>query len=157
MAVVLLLLLALVVIAVFSGVKNLLPHERGVVYRLGQALPNAVGPGLVLTIPGLDRMVRVSLAEQKVEIPRATVTTGAESSQVDFTIAFRVLDPVRAATEVYDYRESVASAARRMIESTKGKDSTDIAAFVRSQLEDAARPWGIQIQSVNEKRFGSAR
>ncbi|SRR6266849_2350701 len=155
MAIVLLLLLALLVVAILSAVKNLPPHERGVVYRLGQALPNAVGPGFVLTIPGIDRMTRVSLAEQKVEIARATVTTDARSSQVDFTIAFRVLDPVRAATEVYDYRESVASLARRMIESTKGTDSKDIAAFVRSQLEDAARPWGIQIQSVSEKRFGS--
>jgi regulator of protease activity HflC (stomatin/prohibitin superfamily) len=153
MAFVLLLLLALLIFAVFSGVKNLLPHERGVVYRLGQVLPNAVGPGLVLTIPGLDRMVRVSLAEQKVDIPRATLATEAAGSQLDFSITFKVIDPVRAATEVYDYRESVASVARRMIESTKGKDSKDIATFVRSQLEDAARPWGIQIQSVNEKRF----
>ncbi|MGZ4808779.1 MAG: SPFH domain-containing protein [Thermoanaerobaculia bacterium] len=155
MAIVLLLLLALLVVAVLSSVKNLAPHERGVVYRLGQALPNAVGPGLVLTVPGIDRMIRVSLGEQKVEIPRATVTTDDGSSQVDLTIAFRVVDPVRAVTEVYDYRESVASVARRMIESTKGRDANDIATFVRSQLEDAARPWGIQIQSVSQKRFGS--
>lgn len=155
MAIVLLLLLALLVVAVLSSVKSLPPHERGVVYRLGQALPNAVGPGLVLTVPGIDRMIRVSLGEQKVEIARAMVTTDTGSSQVDLTIAFRVVDPVRAVTEVYDYRESVASVARRMIESTKGRDANDIATFVRSQLEDATRPWGIQIQSVSEKRFGS--
>jgi len=145
-------------LVIFTSLKTLAVYERGVVYRLGRVLPDAVGPGLVLTIPMIDRLVRVSVAEQKIDLPRVAVTTTGGRSEMDFSIAFRVLDPVRATTEVSEYREAVTTLARNTIESGSGEaDWHEISARVRSQLDEAVRPWGIQIRSVkvNAKRFGT--
>jgi len=138
---------------VLASVTKLPPHTRGVVYRLGRVLPHPFGPGIVVTVPGIDRMVRVSIVEQKIDIPRATVTTSAGQSQSDFTVAYKIVDPVKAVTEVADYREAIATAARRAIEHglTEG-GAYDVGARVRSDLSDVVRPWGIQIQSVTAKK-----
>src|SRR4051812_21978924 len=106
----------LVTVVVLASLTKLPPHERGVVYRLGRGLPPPLGPGLVLIVPGFDRMVRLSIAEQRIDITRATVKTATGQSQMDFIVAFKIIDPIRAVTEVADYRESVATAARRAIE-----------------------------------------
>ena len=131
----LVLFLAVVGAVVATSVKNLAPHERGVVMRLGKPLPSPVGPGLVLMMPWVDRMIRVTVAEQKVDVP-------------GYSVAFRVLDPVRAVTVVPDYRNAIADLARKLIDSR--------AEHVQSQLSDAAEPWGIQIQSVKVNRFAGA-
>ena len=131
----LLLFVIVVGVVVATSVKNLPPHERGVVFRLGKPLPGAVGPGLVLVMPAVDRMVRVTVAEQKVDVP-------------GYSIVFRVRDPVRAATAVSDYRQAIADLARKLIDSR--------AEHVQSQLSDAAEGWGVQIQSVKVNRFAGA-
>ena len=131
----LILFLILVIAVVATSVKNLPPHERGVVFRLGKPLPTAVGPGLILMMPAVDRMTRITVAEQKVDVP-------------GYSIVFRVLDPVKAVTAVPDYREAIAGLARKLIESR--------AEHVQSQLSDAAEAWGVQIQSVKTNRFAGA-
>ena len=131
----LLVFLIVVAVVVVQCVKNLPPHERGVVFRLGKPLPGPVGPGLVLIMPAVDRLVRVTVAEQKVDVP-------------GHSIVFRVIDPVRAVTVVSDYRKAIGDLARKLIDSQ--------AEHVQSQLSDAAEPWGIQIQSVKVNRFAGA-
>jgi len=153
MAVTLLVVLIVAAFLAFASVTKLPPHERAVVYRFGRVVPHPFGPGIVLTVPGIDRMVRVSIVEQKIDIPRATVTTSAGQSQTDFTVAVKVVDPVKAITEVADYREAIATAARRAIEHGRHEGNpADIGRLIRSDLDDIVRPWGIQIQSVTTKR-----
>lgn len=151
MAVTLLVVLIVAGFLVFASFTRLAPHERAVVYRLGRVVPHLFGPGIVMNIPGVDRMVRVPIVEQKTDIPRANVTTMAGQSQIDFVVAYKVIDPVRAVTEVADYRDAVAKAARRMIE-TGRHESSDVGRLIRSDLDDAVRPWGIQIQSITTKK-----
>lgn len=131
----LILFLIVVGVVVATSVKNLPPHERGVIFRLGKPLPSTVGPGLVLMMPAVDRMVRITVAEQKVDVP-------------GYSIVFRVRDPVRAVTAVSDYRQAIADLARKLIDSH--------AEHVQSQLSDAAEAWGVQIQSVKVNRFAGA-
>jgi regulator of protease activity HflC (stomatin/prohibitin superfamily) len=137
----LLLVLVIAGALLFVSLKNLPPHERGVIYRLGKPVPGAVGPGLVLMVPFVDRMTRVSIAAETVEAGRATVV-------------YRVADPFRATTEVSDYRSAMMTLARRLIEEeAQNADTGEMAKRVRAQLEEAAQPWGILIQSVNATRF----
>jgi regulator of protease activity HflC (stomatin/prohibitin superfamily) len=154
MAVVLLVVVIVAAFIVAASVTKLAPHERAVVYRFGRVIPHPFGPGLVLKVPGVDRMVKVPIVEQKVDVPRATVTTmSGSSSPTDFTVAYKIVDAVRAVTEVADYRDAVATAARRMIENGRHEGSAaDIGRLIRSDLDDTVRPWGIQIQSITTKR-----
>jgi regulator of protease activity HflC (stomatin/prohibitin superfamily) len=153
MAVTLLVVLIVAAFLVAASVTKLAPHERAVVYRFGRVVPHPFGPGLVLKVPGVDRMVRVPIVEQKVDVPRATVATASGSSAMDFTVAYKIIDPVRAVSEVADYREAVATAARRMIENGRHEGSAaDIGRLIRSDVDDTVRPWGIQIQSITTKR-----
>jgi regulator of protease activity HflC (stomatin/prohibitin superfamily) len=153
MAVTLLVVLIVAAFLVAASVTKLAPHERAVVYRFGRVVPHPFGPGLVLKVPGVDRMVRVPIVEQKVDVSRATVATASGSSAMDFTVAYKIIDPVRAVSEVADYREAVATAARRMIENGRHEGSAaDIGRLIRSDVDDTVRPWGIQIQSITTKR-----
>ena len=149
----LLVVLIIAAFLAFASITKLAPHERAVVYRFGRVVPHPFGPGLVVKVPGVDRMVRVPIVEQRVDVPRATVTTMSGSSAMDFTVAYKIVDPVRAVTEVADYRDAVASAARRMIENGRHEGSAaDIGRLIRSDLDDTVRPWGIQILSITTKR-----
>jgi regulator of protease activity HflC (stomatin/prohibitin superfamily) len=154
MAVTLLVVLIVAAFLVLASVTKFAPHERGVVYRFGRVVPHPYGPGLVMKIPGVDRMVRVPIVEQRVDVTRATVLAmGGSSSPMDFTVAYKIVDPVRAVSEVADYREAVATAARKMIENGRHEGSAaDIGRLIRSDLDDTVRPWGIQILSIMMKR-----
>src|SRR4029078_10699985 len=106
MAVTLLVVVIVAAFLVLASVTKFAPHERGVVYRFGRVVPHPYGPGLVMKIPGVDRMVRVPIVEQRVDVARATVMAmGGSSSPMDFTVAYKIVDPGRGLTEGADYRE----------------------------------------------------
>ena len=132
-------------------------HERAVIFRLGRLLPQPKGPGIFMVTVPLDRVVRVSLAEQQVEVPAQDVTTKDEMTrQVDAEVAFRVLDPVRAIGASIDYRNQIMQLASQSIQTTCREVNADefseraeaIGASAKRAMESAAAGWGVQVIQV---------
>jgi regulator of protease activity HflC (stomatin/prohibitin superfamily) len=124
-------ILLIVVMGVLTlrSIKVLRGDERGIVYRLGRPMPGVRGPGLVMVMPSIDKLVRISLGEQ-------TVTAK------NVTVRFRILDPVRALSGVADYREAIVSLA----DNTAG-----FAAEVKSKIAEPAKALGIEILDVTRR------
>ena len=99
--------LFVIVIAVFflmSAIKILNEYERGVIFRLGRALHFAKGPGLIILIPMVDRLVKVNLQLVTYDVPSQDVITRDNVTvKVNAVVYFRVIDPLKAIIEVRDY------------------------------------------------------
>src|SRR6478752_673233 len=94
----------IVVIYLLSSIKILAEYERGVIFRLGRVLPTPKGPGLILVFRPIDRMIRISLRLETLEVPAQDVVTRDNVTvKVNAVIFFRVLDPKRAVLEVAQY------------------------------------------------------
>src|SRR6201981_2177671 len=90
-----------IIIYLLSSIKILAEYERGVIFRLGRVLPNPKGPGLILVFRPVDRMVRISLRLETLEVPSQDVVTKDNVTvKVNAVVFFRVLDPKRAVIEV---------------------------------------------------------
>src|SRR5947207_5203106 len=99
-------LIPIVVIALYvlSSIKILAEYERGVVFRLGRVLSHPKGPGVVLVFAPLDRMVRMSLRVEAMEVPAQDVVTRDNVTvKVNAVIYFRIVDPTKAVIEVANY------------------------------------------------------
>ena len=97
---------ALLIVAIYllSSIKILAEYERAVIFRLGRVLPSPKGPGLILVFRPIDRMVRISLRLETLEVPgQDVVTRDNVTLKVSAVIFFRVLDPTRAVLEVAKY------------------------------------------------------
>src|SRR4029077_14125577 len=93
-----------IVIYILSSVKILAEYERGVIFRLGHLLPQAKGPGVILVFAPLDRIVRVSLRQEALEVPpQDIITRDNVTLKVNAVIFLRVIDPNRAVVEVSNY------------------------------------------------------
>src|ERR1700676_163028 len=87
-----------------SSIKILAEYERGVIFRLGRLLPQAKGPGLIFVFAPLDRMVRISLRQEALEIPpQDIITRDNVTLKVNAVIVLRVIDPNKAVVEVSNY------------------------------------------------------
>ena len=96
-------IVAIVIFFLFAALKVLNEYQRGVVFRLGRVI-RAKGPGLIILIPIIDRMVRVSLRILTLDVPHQDVITKDNVSiKVNAVVYFRVTDPVKAIIEVEDY------------------------------------------------------
>src|SRR5690348_17636965 len=97
-------IIVIVVIYLLSSVKILAEYERGVIFRLGRLLPAAKGPGLILVFAPLDRMVRISLRVDTIEVPpQDVVTRDNVTVKVNAVIYFRVVEPRLAVVEVSNF------------------------------------------------------
>ncbi len=97
------LIILLVIMFLFSAIRVLREYERGVIFRLGRLL-KAKGPGLIIVLPVIDKMVRVSLRLVTMDVPSQDVITKDNVSlKVNAVIYFRVMDPVKAINEVEEY------------------------------------------------------
>src|SRR6266404_5891026 len=104
MAMPVLIVILIVVFYVISSIKILAEYERGVIFRLGRLLPRAKGPGVVLVFAPLDRIVRVSLRIDTIEVPpQDVVTRDNVSVKVNAVIYFRVVEPRLAVVEVTNF------------------------------------------------------
>ena len=93
--------LLIVIFYLMSSIKILREYERAVVFRLGRILPETKGPGLILVFAPIDRMVRLSLRIETVDIPSQDVVTRDNVTvKVNAVLFFRVIDPRRAVLEV---------------------------------------------------------
>ncbi|MGC2474952.1 MAG: SPFH domain-containing protein, partial [Candidatus Sulfotelmatobacter sp.] len=93
----------IVVLAIYflSSIKILAEYERGVIFRLGRLLPEAKGPGVILVFTPVDRMVRVSLRQEALEVPpQDIITRDNVTLKVNAVIFLRVIEPRKAVVEV---------------------------------------------------------
>jgi regulator of protease activity HflC (stomatin/prohibitin superfamily) len=151
--------IALIVFVLFTALKILNEYERGVIFRLGRVI-NAKGPGLIILIPVIDKMVKVSLRILTMDVPNQDVITRDNVSiKVNAVIYFRVVDPVKAILEVEDYMFATSQLAQTTLRSVcGGADLDEILAHrdkinnqVQEILDAMTDPWGIKVTNVEMK------
>src|SRR5215467_14757353 len=97
-------IVVVVILYLMSSIKILREYERGVIFRLGRLLPHAKGPGIILVFAPVDRMVRISLRQEALEVkPQDVITRDNVTLKVNAVIFLRVIDPRKAVVEVSDY------------------------------------------------------
>ncbi len=108
-----------------SAIKILREYERGVVFRLGRIIP-VKGPGLVIIWPIIDKLVRVSLRTVTMDVPSQDVITKDNISvKVNAVVYFRVMDPIKAITEVEDFYFATSQIAQTTLRSILGQSQLD--------------------------------
>jgi hypothetical protein len=157
--IVLVVLLVTAVALAAASVRVLREYERAVVFRLGRVI-NEKGPGLVLLIPAVDRMVRVSLRTITLRIPpQEVITRDNVPVRVAAVAYFRVIDPRRAVLDVEDYMAATLQIAQTTLRSVLGKAELDALLAERERLNDSLQqiideqtePWGIKVTIVEIK------
>jgi regulator of protease activity HflC (stomatin/prohibitin superfamily) len=139
---------------------NILPeYERGVVFRLGRVVA-ARGPGLILVIPGLERMVRVDLRTLTYDVPvQEVITKDNVPCKVNAVAYFKVLDPVKAVVEVMNYTMATSQIAQTTLRSVLGQVDFDellshrekINSQLQQIIDQQTDPWGIKVSIVEIK------
>lgn len=152
--------IVLLVIILFTNmVKILREYERGVIFRLGR-LMGARGPGIILLIPFIEKMVKVSLRTVTFDVPpQDIITRDNVSVKVNAVVYFRVFDPNRAIVEVEDYMYATSQLAQTTLRSVLGKSELDqllasrdeINLLLQEILDRQTDPWGIKVGLVEIK------
>jgi regulator of protease activity HflC (stomatin/prohibitin superfamily) len=149
----------------FSSIKILAEYERGVIFRLGRLLPQAKGPGLIFVFAPLDRMVRVSLRIDTLEVPpQDVVTRDNVSVKVNAVIYFRVVEPRLAIVEVTNFINATSQLAQTTLRSVLGEVELDELLSKREQLnirlqailDQHTSPWGVKVSMVEVKQVDLA-
>lgn len=158
------LLIGLIVFAViylFSVINILREYERAVVFRLGKLLPTPKGPGLILIFRPLDKMVRVSLRQEAMEVPpQDIITRDNVTLKVNAVITLRVIDPNAAVVQVSNYIYQTSLFAQTTLRSVLGEVELDellahrdkLNARVQSILDGHTAPWGVKVTNVEVKQ-----
>jgi regulator of protease activity HflC (stomatin/prohibitin superfamily) len=142
-----------------SAIKILREYERGVVFRLGRVIP-VRGPGLVIIWPIIDKLVRVSLRTVTMDVPAQDIITKDNISvKVNAVVYFRVMDPIKAITEIEDFYFATSQIAQTTLRSILGQSQLDDLLTNREQLnaelqkviDFQTEPWGIKVTTVEVK------
>jgi hypothetical protein len=145
-----------------SAVRILREYERGVVFRLGR-LVGAKGPGLVLLVPVIDRMVRVDLRTMVLDIPpQDLITRDNVPAKVNAVTYFRVIDAPSSVVEVEQYLMATSQIAQTTLRSILGRADLDMLLAERERLNEALQqiideqtdPWGVKVTAVEIKDVG---
>ena len=163
-------LVVLIILALYilsASVKVLREYERAVVFRLGRISKallnpggNGNGPGLLLLIPVIDKMVKVSLRTVAMDVPsQDTITRDNVSLKVNAVIYFRVMDPERAVVAVEDYLFATSQIAQTTLRSVLGQSELDELLSERDKInqklqriiDEHTEPWGIKVSAVEVK------
>ena len=153
--------IVIVVLFLYSAVKILNEYERGVIFRLGRVI-GAKGPGLILLMPVIDKMVRVDLRVVAMDVPpQDVITRDNVSIKVSAVLYFRVIDPNRAIVSVENYLYATSQLSQTTLRSTCGQAELDdllserekINAHVQEILDKDTEPWGIKVVKVEIKHI----
>ncbi len=153
-------IVVLVAFFLFSAIKILNEYERGVIFRLGRALHEAKGPGWIIVIPIVDRLVKVNLQLVTYDVPsQEVITRDNVSIKVNAVVYFRVIDPVKAVIEVRDYYAATQLLAQTTLRSVCGQVELDDLLAAREKvnaqlaeiLDKHTDPWGIKVTLVELK------
>src|SRR5579863_7468375 len=161
----LLFLIFIVVIYLISSIKILAEYERGVIFRLGRLLPQAKGPGVILVFAPIDRMVRVSLRVDTLEVPAQDVITRDNVTvKVNAVIYFRVIEPRLAIVEVANFLYATSQLAQTTLRSVLGEAELDellsqrgkLNVRLQSILDQHTASWGVKVSMVEVKQVDLA-
>ena len=153
-------LIIFVIILAASAIKILKEYERGVIFRLGRLI-GAKGPGIIFIIPGVDKLLRISLRTVTMDIPPQDVITHDNISiKVNAVVYFRVIDPNRAVVEVENYLYATSQLAQTTLRSVVGQADLDellsqrekINITLQDILDKHTEPWGIKVSLVETKQ-----
>ena len=151
----------LLVFFLASAIRILNEYERGVIFRLGRVIA-AKGPGLIILIPIVDKMVKVSLRLVAMDVdPQDVITRDNVSVKVNAVIYFRVMDSVKAVIEVENYMYATSQLAQTTLRSVCGQAELDQLLsereHINSQLQEIldthTDPWGIKVSTVEVKHI----
>ncbi|MEI6692260.1 MAG: SPFH domain-containing protein [Chlorobium sp.] len=144
-----------------SSVKILREYERGVVFRLGRII-GAKGPGLIILIPGIDKMVKVDLRTVTLDVPpQDIITRDNVSVKVSAVVYFRVLDAIKAIVDVADFHFATSQLAQTTLRSVCGQGELDNLLAERDEINDRIQlildkdtePWGVKVSKVEVKEI----
>jgi regulator of protease activity HflC (stomatin/prohibitin superfamily) len=145
-----------------ASVRVLREYERAVVFRLGR-LMGIRGPGLILLVPGIDRMVRVSLRTVTLNVPpQDVITRDNVPARVDAVVYFRVVDASASVMSIEDAPNATSQIAQTTLRSVLGKADLDSLLAERERLnedlqqiiDEQTEPWGIKVSTVEIKDVG---
>ena len=159
--------LFVVVVAIYLGssIKILREYELGVIFRLGRVLPQPKGPGVILVFAPFDRMVRISLRIDTLEVPgQDVVTRDNVTVKVNAVIYFRVIDPRLAVVEVSNFLYATSQLAQTTLRSVLGEVELDsllsqresLNMRLQSILDQHTSPWGVKVTMVEVKQVDLA-
>ena len=153
-------LVIFLIIIASASIKILREYERGVIFRLGRLI-GAKGPGIIFIIPGVDKLLRISLRIVALEIPPQDVITRDNISiKVNAVVYFRVVDPNKAVVGIENYLYATSQLAQTTLRSVIGQSQLDELLSERDniniQLQDIldkhTEPWGVKVSLVEIKQ-----
>jgi len=156
-------LLVVVVVAIFfilNWIKVLKEYERGIVFRLGRVLDQPKGPGLILVLSPIDKLVRIGMRTIVLDVPpQDIITRDNVSVKVNAVVYFRVIDPKKAVIEVQDYLYATSQLSQTTLRSVLGQADMDELLSERDKLnsrlqtiiDEHTDPWGIKVSMVEIK------
>ncbi|MDP2647116.1 MAG: slipin family protein [Desulfobacterales bacterium] len=157
-------LVAVIILVLFflsSALRILNEYERGVVFRLGRVI-DAKGPGLIILIPVVDKIIKVSLRLVALDVdPQDVITRDNVSVKVNAVIYFRVVDPIKAIIEVENYSYAMSQLAQTTLRSVCGQAELDELLSAREKINRELQeildmhtdPWGIKVANVELKHI----
>jgi regulator of protease activity HflC (stomatin/prohibitin superfamily) len=155
-------LIVLAVLFLASAIRILNEYERGVVFRLGRVMSRAKGPGLIIIIPVVDRLVKISLRLVAMDVPpQDVITRDNVSVKVNAVIYFRVMDSIKAVVEVENYLYATSQLAQTTLRSVCGQAELDellsdrekINTELQEILDKHTDPWGVKVTTVEVKHI----
>ena len=155
----------IIVIYLFSSIKILAEYERGVVFRLGRVLSQPKGPGVILVFAPIDRLVRISLRIEAMEVPAQDIITRDNVTvKVNAVVYFRVVDPSKAVLEVTNFLYATSQVSQTTLRSVLGEVELDellsqrekLNLRLQSVLDQHTGPWGVKVTIVEVKQVDLA-
>src|SRR5580698_318145 len=157
----LLVLVAIVVLYLLNSIKILREYERGVIFRLGHALPIPKGPGLIFVFRPFDQIVRISLRQDVLGVPpQDIITRDNVTLKVNAVVALYVVDPNAAAIKVANYVYQTSQFAQTTLRSVLGEVELDellshrdkLNLRIQSIIDQRTEPFGVKVTSVEVKQ-----
>ena len=153
-------LIVLIVFFLYNAIKILNEYERGVIFRLGRVLGQPKGPGLILLIPIVDKMVRISLRTVVLDVPpQDVITKDNVTIKVNAVVYFRVIEPMKAVIDVENYLYATSQLSQTTLRSVLGQAELDDLLSQREKqnarlqeiIDTHTEPWGIKVSNVEVK------
>ena len=154
-----LVVIGVVIFILANSIRVLNEYERGVVFRLGRAI-GAKGPGLIILIPVIDKMMKVDLRTVTMDVPpQEVITRDNVSVKVNAVVYFRALDPMKAVLSVENYLYATSQLAQTTLRSVCGQGEMDDLLSEREKinkqlqeiLDRQTEPWGVKVSAVEIK------
>jgi len=154
-------LIVLVLFVLFSAIKVMKEYERGVILRLGRYV-SVRGPGLIILIPGIEKLIKVNLRTVVMDVPpQDIITKDNVSMNVNAVIYFRVVHPEKSILEVQDYLYATSQLSQTTLRSILGQFELDdllsqrdkINIELQNIIDKQTDPWGIKINAVEIKHI----